>query len=205
MKKKTQLSAYAGLYLLAGALLVLTGIFLFRVMGASRLPVLGEPGHVTGSFSFTNQDGKTITDKEVAGKIRVVEYFFTTCKGICPKMGHNLVAVYKAIRNRQDAVILSHTVDPEKDSVPVLKNYASMLGASGDQWQFFTGDKYALYKAAEKDYLLTADSVSSASIETEFVHTQYVTLVDKQNRIRGFYDATDSIAINRLIADIAKL
>lgn len=205
MKKKKKISGYLGLYFLVAALLLFTAGFAYRLLNKQRLPILGEPGHTTGRFALLNQDGQLITEKEVAGKIRVVEYFFTTCKGICPKMNRQLQTVYRAISNRNDVVILSHTVDPATDSVPVLKKYAVKLGVSGSHWQFLTGDKYALYKAAEKDYLLTADTVSADSIGTEFIHTQYVTLVDKQNRIRGFYDATDSSAVQRLVGDLDKL
>ncbi|MGN6475694.1 MAG: SCO family protein, partial [Flavipsychrobacter sp.] len=86
-----------------------------------KLPVYGNPGHKVGDFSFVNQEGKTVTLKDVNGKIRVVEYFFTTCKGICPKMNENMSKVYEAFRGNDKIMILSHSVDPLKDTVAAMK------------------------------------------------------------------------------------
>lgn len=169
------------------------------------LPVLGEPGHTVGNFSFIDQDGKTITGKDVEGKIRIAEYFFTTCKGICPVMNNNLKAVQDAFKQRNDVIILTHTVDPGVDSVAELKKYAQSIHATPGKWEFLTGDKYELYKMAQQDYLLSADTATAASDDGAFIHTQYITLVDKQNRIRGFYDATDKQSVQQLIADIKTL
>ena len=177
---------------------------LFSSLGNS-LPVLGEPGHLVGSFSFTDQDGNTITDKTIQGKIRVAEYFFTTCKSICPIMNNNLQKVQDAFKDRNDVVILSHTVNPSTDSVPVLKKYAEQMHALPGKWEFLTGTKISLYQMAEHDYLLSADSTIETNEADAFIHTQYITLVDKENHIRGFYDATDKKQINKLIADIKKL
>ncbi|HVM88991.1 MAG TPA: SCO family protein [Puia sp.] len=178
--------------------------FVFSSKG-SILPVLGDPGHAIGSFSFVDQDGRNITDKDVAGKIRVVEYFFTTCKSICPIMNSNLVMVQDAFKEKPDVIILSHTVNPSTDSVPVLKKYAGTMHAIPGKWEFLTGTKVALYQMAQHDYLLSADSTTEANEAGAFIHTQYVALIDKENRIRGFYDATDKKEINKLISDIKKL
>ncbi|HVX28573.1 MAG TPA: SCO family protein [Parafilimonas sp.] len=188
-------------------LLAFIVVFVFSSSSPSKksLPVLGGEGHMIESFSFTDQDGKTITDKDVAGKIRVAEYFFTTCKSICPIMNGNLQAVQNAYKDRNDVIILSHTVDPEDDSVGALKSYAKLMHAIPGKWEFLTGDKLALYQMAEKDYLLSADTTTSQNKDSAFIHTQYVTLVDKQNRIRGFYDATSKQDINKLISDIKQL
>jgi len=172
---------------------------------SNSLPVLGEPGHQVGSFSFTDQDGNTVTDKTVQGKIRVAEYFFTTCKSICPIMNRNMQQVQDAFRERNDVVILSHTVNPSTDSVPVLKKYAEQMHALPGKWEFLTGTKISLYQMAEHDYLLSADSTVESNEEDAFIHTQYVALVDRQNHIRGFYEATDKKQIEKLIADIKKL
>lgn len=169
------------------------------------LPILGNPGHITGSFSFTDQDGKTITDKDVAGKVRVVEYFFTSCKSICPIMNNNLISVQDAFKNRKDFIILSHTVDPATDSAGVLKKYAERMHAIPGKWEFLTGTKLALYQMAEMDYLLSADTTNTTNEADAFIHTQYVALVDKENHIRGFYDATNKKEIDKLISDIKKL
>lgn len=189
-------------------LVTIGGIAFFAVRLFDKkesLPVLGEPGHTAGDFSFVNQDGNTYTDKDVNGKVTVVEYFFTTCPGICKQMNNNLLSVYETYKDDPGFVILSHTVDPETDSVPVLKSYAEQMRVSGGNWQFLTGDKYALYKEARQDYLLSVEEGPDSDIGEDFIHTQYVSLLDKQRRIRGFYDATDSAAIQKLIKDIAIL
>ena len=104
-------------------------------------------------FSFTNQDGKTITEKDVAGKVYVAEYFFTTCKGICPKMNNNMKMVYERFKNENDFLILSHTCDPETDSVAQMKKYADSLGVNTRQWIFLTGKKrQSVYDGKNKLY-----------------------------------------------------
>ncbi len=176
--------------------------FLFLVFdGKKSLPVLGEPGHTAGSFSLVNQDGDTVTAESVRHKVTVAEYFFTSCPSICPVMNKNLKELYDRYGHRPDFVILSHTVDPDRDSVPVLKAYAKRLDVVSPGWQFLTGDKNALYSGAARDYLLSAGDSGSP----EFIHTQYVALLDKQRRVRGFYDATDKEMIRKLNGDIKRL
>lgn len=169
------------------------------------LPVLGEAGHIVGSFQFIDQDGQSITDRDMREKVRVAEYFFTTCKSICPMMNNNLKQVQEAFKDRNDVIILSHTVDPETDSVKSLKKYADQLQAIPGKWEFLTGKKIDLYRMAQQDYLLSTDSITAGNEANSFIHTQYVSLVDKQNRIRGFYDATDKKEIEKLIADIKSI
>ncbi len=167
----------------------------------NKLPVLGDPGHIAGSFSFTNQNGITINEKTVQNKVTLIEFFFTSCPSICPVMNANLKDVYQKFRLDTSFVILSHTVDPERDSASVLNEYAKRYGAGAPGWEFLTGDKNALYTSASRDYLLaTADSGNS-----NFIHTQYVALLDKQRRIRGFYDATNKESIPKLESDIGRL
>ncbi len=182
--------------------------FYYKAMQVNKqeLPILGQPGHVVGPFSFTDQDDKTITDADVEGKIRVVEYFFTTCKGICPEMNENMVEVYEAYKGRPDFVILSHTVNPEVDSVPVMKKYADKHGAETPYWEFLTGDKKELYDMARYSYLITADDPSpDVAIADDFIHSEKFVLIDPQNRIRGQYDGTDKEEVKNLITDIEKL
>src|ERR1035438_578787 len=116
--------------------------------GEVKLPVLS----YVQPFSFTDQDGKTITEKDVAGKVCVVEYFFTTCKGICPKMNNNMKDIFQAYKSEPDFLILSHTVDPKTDSVGRMKRYADSLGADPKTWIFLTGAKQDLYNAARASY-----------------------------------------------------
>ncbi len=165
------------------------------------LPIAGDPGHVAGAFRFTDQDGKTITAETVKGKVTVVEYFFTTCPSICPRMNENLKTVYENLKEDPDFVILSHTSDPGRDSVPVLKAYAGRLGATAPGWEFLTGKKEELYERASQDYLLSAIDTGASA----FVHTEFVALVDRQRRIRGFYDMTQKKNAIRLEADIHRL
>ncbi|MBS1778490.1 MAG: SCO family protein [Bacteroidetes bacterium] len=171
-----------------------------------KLPVYGNPGHKVGDFSFVNQDGKTVTLKDVNGKIRVVEYFFTTCKGICPKMNENMSKVYEAFRGNDKIMILSHSVDPLKDTVAAMKAYSLRFDADPKQWMFLTGDKKALYDMARNEYLVTAaDDTATVDIASDFIHTDRFVLVDDSGRIRGMYKGTDMGSVNQLIGDIKEL
>ena len=167
----------------------------------NALPVLGEPGHVAGAFDFINQDGTHITEKEVKNKVTVVDYFFTSCPSICPAMNKNLNQVYEKFKGDTSFAILSHTVDPERDSFSVLKSYARKYGVTAPQWQFLTGDKNELYTAASRDYLLAVED----SANSNFIHTQYVALLDKKRQVRGFYDMSTGQNIDRLDKDIEEL
>lgn len=171
-----------------------------------KLPILGNPGHRVSDFSFTNQDGKTVTLANVDGKIRVVNYFFTTCKGICPRMNENMTKVYQAYRGNNDILILSHTVDPKKDTVGAMKAYSMHFDADPNQWMFLTGDKKALYEMARDEYLVTAvDDTATADINSDFIHSERFILVDKGGRIRGQYDGLNAGEVNQLIGDIKEL
>lgn len=171
-----------------------------------RLNYYGNPGHHVGPFSFTNQDGKTITEKDVQGKIYVVEYFFTTCKGICPKLNENMSKVYNEFRGQNDIAILSHTVNPETDSTKQLKAYSLKFDADPAQWIFLTGDKHSLYDMAVNNYLVAAvDDTTKKQILPDFIHTKYFVLVDKEKCIRGTYDGTNKGSVQQLIGDIKLL
>lgn len=159
--------------------------------------------HTVGAFSFTDQYNRTVTEKEVEGKIYVVDYFFTTCKSICPVMNMELTRVHKEFKNNNDFRILSHTVDPETDSVPQLLMHAQKYGVNDKQWLFLTGNKKDLYEMARKSYLLNAEEGDGG--EEDFIHTQNFALIDKEKHIRGFYDGTDSVEVSRLITDIKTL
>ena len=167
-----------------------------------KLPVLGNPGHQAGPFRFTNQYGQVMTSDSVRGKVQVVEFFFTTCPGICKVMNKNLKEVYQTYKDDSRFVILSHTVNPEDDSVPVLKRYADSIGAVGDSWQLMTGPKKELYHTAKMEYLLGLGDPELANMSNEFIHTEYIALLDQDRQIRGFYDATKKDAIDKLRKDI---
>jgi protein SCO1/2 len=156
--------------------------------------------HTISDFSFTNQNGKIITQKDYEGKIYVADFFFTTCGSICPKMTTNLAEIQKAILNNPKVMLLSHTVFPETDSVSVLKKYAIKNRVIDSKWNLVTGDKKQIYTMARKSYL--AVKLGKPNELYDMVHTENFVLVDSKRRVRGFYDGTNKEDIQRLIADI---
>lgn len=156
--------------------------------------------HVIADFSFTNQNGKTITQKDYKGKIYVADFFFTTCKSICPKMTTNLVDVQKAFLDNPKVKLLSFTVMPDIDSVSVLKEYAKINGVIDSKWNLVTGDKKAIYTMARKSFLAVKQGKPEELYD--MVHTENFVLVDSKKRVRGFYDGTKKEEIQRLIEDI---
>ncbi|HMK06898.1 MAG TPA: SCO family protein [Flavobacterium sp.] len=156
--------------------------------------------HTIADFSFTNQNGKTITQKDYEGKIYVADFFFTTCGSICPIMTTNMVEVQKTFLHNPKVMILSHSVTPEIDSVAVLKAYAEKNHVNDKKWNLVTGDKKEIYTMARKSYL--AVKLGKPSELYDMVHTENFVLVDSKRRVRGFYDGTKMEEINRLIADI---
>lgn len=179
-----------------------------------RLPYFGEkelrPGakdtlyHTIQPFRFINQDGDTVTDKTYDGKIYVADYFFTTCKSICPKMATELQRVQNKFSYTNGLVqILSHTVNPEEDSVPVLKAYSEMVHANTKMWNFVTGNKKELYDLAREGYLLNV--MHGDGGPDDFIHSEQLVLVDKEKHIRGIYDGTNIKAVNNLLDDIKVL
>lgn len=216
-------------WLYIGFFLVLLAFFYAFVFSdydfsASKLKVINT---AVPAFSFTNQDGKTITQKNTDDKVYVAEYFFTTCKGICPKMNANMRRVFEAYKNEPGFLILSHTCMPETDSVPVLKAYeqkmiqgtlirnddgsfkiaqAQQEVAQNPNWNFVTGDKTALYKMARDGYMIdNGKPDSSQLIKDQFIHTQFFSLVDKNRRVRGIYDGLKEDEIEKLLVDIKSL
>ena len=160
--------------------------------------------HSVPAFKFVNQDGDTITDKSYEGKIVVANYFFTTCKSICPKMATELQRVQEGFAYTNGLVqLLSHTVDPENDSVPVLKAYANEVHADTKMWNFVTGDKKQLYDIARNGYLVNA--MEGDGGPDDFIHSELFVLVDKEKHIRGVYDGTNIKEVNSLLDDIKVL
>lgn len=177
--------------------------FLYGTIDTSKslLPVL----NIVKPFSFERQDRKPVTEKDVAGKVYVAEFFFTTCDGICPKMNTNMKKVYEQFKSEPEFLILSHTVDPETDSIGRLKVYADSLGADIKTWWFLTGSKSNLYKAARESYILDDPNNHSGNIDEQFIHTQFFALVDKIGRVRGIYDGLKKDETEKLITDIKDL
>ncbi len=159
--------------------------------------------HTVKPFMFIDQYNEKVTEETVKNKIYVTDFFFTTCQSICPIMSNQLERVYKTFYNNKDIMILSHTVEPEVDSVHVMMDYAKLHGVKNKQWLFLTGDKKHLYDMARQSYLLNAEEGNGE--EDDFIHTQNFALVDKEKHLRGFYEGTDSVEVTRLITDIKLL
>jgi protein SCO1 len=192
---------------------------------ASTLGVINSP---VPTFSFTNQDGKTISQKETDDKVYVVEYFFTTCAGICPKMNANMRRVYDEYKDKNDFMIISHTCMPEVDSLPLLKAYERKMingkliksedgtytiskapitdDVQNTNWNFVTGSKEELYKMARNGYIIDNQIPDSTqNIANQFIHTQFFALIDRYRRVRGIYDGLKEDEIQKLLIDIKGL
>jgi protein SCO1 len=153
-------------------------------------------------FSFTNQLGGTTTQKTIEGKVAVVEFFFTTCQTICPKMNVTLKGIYEQYKNESDFYVLSHTSDPKNDNVAQLKKYADSIGA-GKNWLFLTGTKKDLYYAARKSYSLDDESIKIEDPETDFIHTQLFALVNRKGELKKkVYDSHNKLEMEELKQDI---
>lgn len=166
-----------------------------------KLPVLNS----VQPFSFIRQDSVIVTQQDIKQRVYVAEYFFTTCKGICPKMNKNMKLVYDRYKADSNFLILSHTVNPENDSIPVLSQYAETFGAEPQNWWFLTGSKEALYKTARESYLLDDPKNSTVNIDEQFLHTQFFALVDRLGRVRGIYDGIKKDEVEQLMTDIQEL
>jgi protein SCO1/2 len=154
-------------------------------------------------FKFVNQYGDSINSKTLDGDIYVADFFFTTCPSICPVMHRNMLKVYDTFKSLGDFKIISHTIDPKHDSVPVLKKYADKLGVTGNTWWFLQGKKNDTYEIAEKNYLVAVKRDST--VAGGYVHSGYFVLIDKQKRVRGAYDGTDPKQVDQMIEDIKSL
>lgn len=159
--------------------------------------------HRVGSFSLTDQDGNEVTENNFKDKIYITDFFFVTCPTICPKMTKQMDRVYHEFEVNDDISFLSHTVMPEADSVPVLKEYADEIGVSSDKWKFVTGDRKQIYNLARKTYFAAVTEGDGGP--DDFVHTENFVLVDKEKKLRGFYDGTSKKDVDRLIVDIYAL
>lgn len=156
--------------------------------------------HTIADFAFTNQNGKIITQKDYEGKVYVADFFFTTCSTICPKMTDNMVWLQEQIKNNPKVMLLSYSVTPDIDSVPVLKKYALEKGVDDSKWNLVTGNKKDIYYIARKSYL--AVKTGKPEDMYDMVHTENFILVDQKKRIRGFYDGTNLEEVKKLLEDI---
>lgn len=159
-----------------------------------------QSGHRIGEFQLLDQDGDTITQEDLEGKATVVNFFFTSCQGICPEMNSNIDEVASAYEGDEQVQFFSHSVDPSYDTVEVLEEYARDFKHTGDQWHFLTGSKKEIYRLARKSYFAVRSEGEGG--ESDFIHTENVILVDGKGRLRGFYDGTSSDSMEKLKEDI---
>jgi len=159
--------------------------------------------HTIADFSLTNQNGETITQDDYKDKIYIADFFFTTCPTICPIMTKNMASVQEKIMDDPEVMLLSHSVTPQIDSVAQLKKYALEKGVVDAKWNLVTGDKKDIYELARKSYLAVKTDGNGGPFD--MIHTENFILVDKEKRIRGFYDGTKEADIQKLLEDLAIL
>lgn len=175
------------------------------------LPIFGEREVVNGDtvyhtidpFQFVNQDSVVVTNETFRNKIYVADFFFTSCRTICPKMKTQMLRVYDSIQDEPDVLILSHTIDPEYDTVALLRDFAERLGVESKKWHFVTGEKDSIYDIAQTSYFATA--MEDRSEPDGFIHSGAFLLIDKKQQIRGKYDGTVEADVNKLLEDIRRL
>jgi protein SCO1 len=163
-----------------------------------------ESFHTIPDFSFTNQDGKTVTNDTYKDKIYVASFFFTTCPGVCSPVNIQLLVVQNEFADDDQVRILSHSIMPGIDSVPALKKYATERKIISGKWDLVTGDRYRIFDVAQNGYF-ASDDLGNAQVAGDFQHTEDVLLIDQNRHIRGIYNGLSAVAMFDLIADIKKL
>lgn len=186
--------------------LLVAGFFVFL---SFKLPAFTKPKRVVVGnvrpFSFTDQNGQPFTQAQTEGKVLAVNFFFTTCKSVCPRMNNNLRPVYEKYKNEPGFLILSHTSDPDRDSPAVLRHYADSLGIDTRHWIFLTGRKDSLYTAARHSYYIDDPKNYVQRIEDDFLHTQFIALVNRKGEVVKIYDGLRPSETRELESDIAAL
>ncbi len=197
--------------MLFGSLLAIVIVFIIAANMARKnntsdlLPIFGMDDStlkppVVKDFDLVNQLGVKITQKDVKDHIYVTNFFFVKCVGICPAMNSQMARVYEIYKGNKEILFLSHSVKPGEDSVSVLNEYSKLYHADPKQWWFLTGEKKQIYDLARYSYMASLSEGNGGP--DDFVHTQMLTLVDKDKHLRGFYDGLDSTEVNKLISDI---
>ncbi len=159
--------------------------------------------HTIADFELINQNGKIITQKDYKGKIYIADFFFTRCTNICVAMAYNMNELQEYYKNDNDIMFLSHSVTPVMDSVPVLKEYALNKGVIDGKWNVTTGAKKHIYDLARKSYFAVIEDGDGG--EDDFIHTEQFVLIDKERRIRGYYDGTNKEDMQKLKDDMVLL
>lgn len=173
-----------------------------------KLPILGRTEiketdtvhHTIGNFQFVNQDSTVVTPATFEDKVYVADFFFTSCPTICPVMKSQMMRVYEEFEENDEVAILSHTIDPEYDTVALLHDYADRLGVKSSKWHFVTGEKDKIYDIGQTSYMVTA--MEDEEEPGGFLHSGAFILVDKEKRIRGIYDGTEEESVTKLIKDM---
>ena len=159
--------------------------------------------HTIKDFELINQNGEIVTNKNYENKIYVADFFFTRCTNICIMMAYNMSELQEFYKNDDDIMFLSHSVTPTIDSVAVLREYADNKGVIDGKWNVTTGDKKHIYELARKSYFAVIEEGDGG--EDDFIHTEQFILVDKEKRIRGYYDGTAKEDMDKLKKDVALL
>lgn len=181
----------------------------FYPMGVDSIKVEGQWKvdsiyHTITPFKFTNQDNQTVSDKGLEGKIYIADFFFTRCGSICPKMTSQLTRVQEAFKDNEGINILSFSIDPEHDSVEVLKNYADQYKAKSGRWHLLTGDKHAIYHLGEKGFKIPVGE-EKEKVTADYFHSSRLILVDRKGRIRGYYNGVSRDDVDKLILEVKVL
>ena len=202
MKKKRTIPLFAVMvFIIPVSAWALLNWYEKKVQG---LPVMGKTKeHRIGDFQLINQDGQLKSTADWNDKIVVADFFFTHCPTVCPKMTKSLIRIQEAFKTDAEILISSFTVDPERDSSAQLKKYARQYNVDTRNWNLLTGDKKEIYKLARNSFMLVATDGDGGP--EDFIHSENLVLVDKQKRIRGYYDGTSDKEVNQLISDIKKL
>lgn len=160
--------------------------------------------HQIPAFQLSDQNGEIVSEKDLDGKVTVVDFFFTTCPGICPKMTSNMKLVQDAFLEDEEILILSHSVTPEYDSVAILQEYAKNKEIVKKEWHLLTGERSVIYDLGRNQYFVEED-LGLEKDPDDFIHTENFVLVDQNRRIRGIYNGLNKSSIRQLIADIKTL
>ncbi|SFC38532.1 protein SCO1/2 [Flagellimonas taeanensis] len=190
--------------------LLLAGLYSSCENNGKKLPILGNKDissngkdtlyQTIPDFSFINQDSLIITPNTFTDKIYIADFFFTSCPTICPIMKNQMQRVYETFKENKNVAFLSHSIDPSHDKVPVLKDYAKDIGIDNNQWHFVTGNRKEIFDIAENHYMISAQEDPSAPGGA--IHSGAFIFFDKQKRIRGYYDGTNTYKVDKLIEDI---
>jgi protein SCO1 len=186
-------------------------LFSYYERKIQRLPVLGgselvnhsRVDHTVEDFNLANQDGMVLSKSRWSDKIVVADFFFTHCTSVCPRMTASLKKVSAEFKNDEALMIGSFSVDPERDSVSQLKSYAQQFSLETKNWDLFTGNKKEIYRLARNGFMIVATDGDGGP--DDFIHSEKLVLLDRQHRIRGYYDGTSDKEVKQLILDIKKL